>query len=80
VVKDVCGHKPIEKGMVTRFHFERVLNFDYCLLVFTIMNIALSLFYSDAAYHQNQSVAHICLVFMALTLLVEGKLTVRQFR
>lgn len=64
--------KSIEKGRETRFHFERVINYDYCLLVFSLMNIALSILYSDAAYFGKTTIATFCLYFMFGTLFVEG--------
>jgi hypothetical protein len=73
-LKEEAGavRKSIEKGRETRFHFERVLNFDYCLLVFSVINIVLSVLYSDASYFQKDEVADICLIFMSGTLIVES--------
>jgi len=60
--------RSVEKGRETRFHFERVLNFDYCLLVFSSINIVLSVIYSDAEYFGKSGVARSCLFFMSGTL------------
>ena len=65
--------KSVEKGRETRFHFERVLNFDYCLLVFSVINIVLSVIYSDAEYFGKHGVAKVCLFFMSGTLVAESK-------
>jgi hypothetical protein len=64
--------KTIEKGRETRFHFERVVNFDYCLMVFALINIALSIIYSDASYFGRKMMAEYCLYFMFGTLFIEG--------
>lgn len=66
--------KSIEKGRETRFHFERVLNFDYCLLVFSVINIVLSVIYSDAEYFGKTGVSKTCLFFMSGTLVAESTL------
>lgn len=47
-----------------------MLNFDYCLLLFSIINITLTIFYSDADYDGNDSITHICLLFIMVTLFV----------
>ena len=65
--------KSVEKGRETRFHFERVLNFDYCLLVYAAINIALSVLYSDAEYFGRHRIANVCLYFMSATLIAESK-------
>lgn len=64
--------KTIEKGRLTRFHFERVLNFDYCLLVFASISIFLSVIYSDADYFGKDEVAKICMLFMEVILIAES--------
>ena len=71
--------RSIEKGRETRFHFERVSNFDYCLLVFSLMNIALSILYSDAAYFGKEKFATFCLYFMFGTLFVEVSITIIRY-
>lgn len=47
----------IEKGRESRFYFEKVLNFDYCLLLFSIMSIVLSVLYYDADYVGKTKIA-----------------------
>lgn len=72
--------KSVEKGRETRFHFERVLNFDYCLLVFSAINIVLSVIYSDAEYFGKVGVARVCLYFMSGTLVAESIPLISQLR
>ena len=50
-----------------------MLNFDYCLLVYAVINIALSVIYSDAEYFGKHGIAHVCLYFMSATLIAESK-------
>lgn len=51
----------IERGRESRFAFERVLNFDYCILLFCMMNVILSLLYCDSDYKGKENIAKWCL-------------------
>lgn len=62
----------IEKGRETRFYFEKVLNFDYCLLLFSIMNVFLGVLYSDADYKGKEIIAKWCLYLMFGILVIES--------
>lgn len=63
----------IEKGCESRFYFEKVLNFDYCLLLFSIMSIVLSVLYYDADYAGKSMIATACLILIFGISLIESK-------
>ena len=62
----------IERGRESRFYFEKVLNFDYCLLLFSIMSIVLSELYYDADYVGKTRIAESCLILILVILVIES--------
>ena len=54
--------RSIEKGRQSRFAFQKFLNIDYCLLLFCIINVMLSMMYYDADYAGKTNISNWCLL------------------
>lgn len=63
-------NQSIEKGRETRFHFERVLNLDYCLMILLLINICLSILYSDASRQGKSQFSSFGLYFIVVSLII----------
>jgi hypothetical protein len=64
--------KNIESGDEVKFYFERLLKFDYCIMLTTSMSITLSILYvlllamqSDADFQNDTSNSNLCLLIMS---------------